>query len=230
MHGSPPRLGIKLAVLAALWIVVYWLTPSPRQMPPSVADASTLTRPPETPATDAPLAVPTPETVDNTTPAEAVIVETLPSETEPASESLNPAPPPVTPPPYTLHTVSPRETIEDIAVAHFGDRIHWQAIAQMNPGVDPIRLRAGQQLRIPTDLRNLQGVANQNAPLAAPPELIYLVADGDTLSEISLKVYGRSMHWRRIQQANADTVNAEGTNLRPGMELRIPTLPADTRN
>lgn len=205
-HQPQSRLGAKLAVLAGLWIVVYWLTPAPGRAPARVADASPATRP------------------DRPEPGPSV------SEPDPITlEPIDPEPPAdhaVTPPPFDLYTVQTDETIESIAVRLLGDRKYWQAIAQMNPSVDPIRLTAGQQLRIPADLENLQGAASPHAPPAAPPELIYVVTRNDTLSEISQKVYGRSAHWRRIQQANADIVNAEGTNLRPGMELRIPTLPA----
>ena len=189
-HAPQSRLGAKLAVLAALWIIVFWLTPAPSAITPRVADASTNTRP---------------------------ITE-------------EPTPGAVTPPPFDLYTVQPDETIESIAVRLLGDRKYWQAIAQMNPSVDPIRLTAGQQLRIPADMQNLQGVTTEHAPPAAPPELIYVVARNDTLSGISQKVYGRSIHWRHIQQANASIVNEDGTNLKPGMELKIPTVPADTQD
>lgn len=216
IHQPQSRLGAKLAVLAGLWIIVYWLTPAPGRAPARVADASPTTRPIE---------------------IEPVRPTVQPAITEPDPvESLAPQGTdqeqdhPVTPPPFDLYTVQADETIETIAVRLLGDRKYWQAIAQMNPSVDPIRLTVGQQLRIPADLQNLQGVASTHAPSAAPPELIYVVARNDTLSEISQKVYGRSMHWRRIQQANADIINEQGTNLRPGMELRIPTLPADTRD
>ena len=212
IHAPQTKLGAKLAVLAALWIIVFWLTPAPSRHAPSVADASPRTRPDDAPA-------PQPEPT-----------VTAPILTEPAPIETDPSPIAVTPPPFDLYTVQPDETIESIAVRLLGDRKYWQAIAQMNPSVDPIRLTAGQQLRIPADLKNLQGVTTDHAPPAAPPELIYVVAKDDTLSEISQKVYGRSIYWRRIQQANASTVNEEGTNLKPGMELRIPTLPADTRD
>ena len=215
-HAPQSRLGAKLAVLAALWIIVFWLTPAPSAITPRVADASTNTRPIiESQSPDA-----TPETT----------ITTQPLITEPAPITEEPTPGAVTPPPFDLYTVQPDETIESIAVRLLGDRKYWQAIAQMNPSVDPIRLTAGQQLRIPADMQNLQGVTTEHAPPAAPPELIYVVARNDTLSGISQKVYGRSIHWRHIQQANASIVNEDGTNLKPGMELKIPTLPADTQD
>lgn len=214
MNPPPTRLGAKLAVLAALWIVVFWLTPAPHKQPPRVADASPNTRP---------------VAVDNPPPTAALVIAG-PALSEPETEDREAAAPAFTPPPFDLYTVQPDETIEGIARRLLGDGAHWVAIAQMNPSVDPIRLRAGQELRIPADLSNIQGLASGNAPPAAPPELIYVVASNDTLSEIAQKVYGRAAYWQRIQQANADIVNPEGTNLRPGMELRIPTLPADTQD
>lgn len=51
--------------------------------------------------------------------------------------------------------------------------------------------------------------------------LRYTVRSGDTLSRISVKVYGAPSRWSDIYQANRDRLSSENA-LRVGQELRIP--------
>jgi nucleoid-associated protein YgaU len=50
---------------------------------------------------------------------------------------------------------------------------------------------------------------------------VYLVRSDDTLSRISVKVYGDASAWRRIYDANRDVL-ATPDELAPGMTLVIP--------
>ena len=61
------------------------------------------------------------------------------------------------------------------------------------------------------------------APKAAPPAAgkIYVVKKGDTLSGISLEVYGNAGRWREIFEANRDVIDKPNL-IRPGWKLRIP--------
>ena len=61
------------------------------------------------------------------------------------------------------------------------------------------------------------------APVAAPaPETRYhTVAEGDSLSRISLRYYGTANRWQEIFQANRDVLQGSSA-LRVGMQLRIP--------
>jgi len=58
------------------------------------------------------------------------------------------------------------------------------------------------------------------APAAKPPRT-YTVRPGDTLSRIAGSVYGDSTKWRKIYEANRDTMKNE-TDLKTGQPLVIP--------
>jgi len=69
-----------------------------------------------------------------------------------------------------------------------------------------------------------QPVDAPNSPEQAP-EIEYVVRPGDTLSEISQRIYGRSRLWRLIRDANRELVGDGGELIRPGMTLKIPPPP-----
>ena len=55
-----------------------------------------------------------------------------------------------------------------------------------------------------------------------PPEpRIYVVQQGDTLSQIAKTAYGDATRWREIYEANKDEIK-DPKIIRPGQELRIP--------
>jgi nucleoid-associated protein YgaU len=55
----------------------------------------------------------------------------------------------------------------------------------------------------------------------APKILIHTVAEGETLTSISIEYYGSASMWQGILNANRDIVKDEN-RLRPGMKLVIP--------
>ena len=64
----------------------------------------------------------------------------------------------------------------------------------------------------------------QPAPVQASaptPERTYTVADGDTLSGISKKMYGTASRWPEILEANKDQIRSE-KSLPVGLTLKIP--------
>lgn len=54
-----------------------------------------------------------------------------------------------TPEPHKVHRVSPGETLDRIAAAHYGDATRWRLIASANAIEDPLALRPGTLLSIP---------------------------------------------------------------------------------
>lgn len=64
-----------------------------------------------------------------------------------------------------------------------------------------------------------------SVPAQAPPEAaVYVfVRPGDTLSDISLAVYGTAQEWPKLAQANHF---AKPWTIRPGDRLQIPNPPA----
>jgi LysM repeat protein len=67
------------------------------------------------------------------------------------------------------------------------------------------------------------GGTAQAAPTggAATPTT-YTIADGDTLPSISQKVYGDANQWRRIYDANKDTIGSNPNLIKVGAKLTIP--------
>jgi LysM repeat protein len=134
-------------------------------------------------------------------------------------EPNNPPPvaPPVVPEPATSdYTVVKNDTFATIAKAN---HVSVKAIEQVNPGVDPKRLKIGQKLHIPA--------ASSAAPMETTPnggaapetavggEQTYKVKSGDTLTGIA-KQFHTSI--KAIESAN----NLKTTSIRVGQTLKIP--------
>jgi nucleoid-associated protein YgaU len=64
------------------------------------------------------------------------------------------------------------------------------------------------------------GQAEQPAAKAPEPR-IYVVQQGDSLSQIAKNLYGDASRWRKIYEANKDQIK-DPKILRPGQELHIP--------
>jgi LysM repeat protein len=101
-------------------------------------------------------------------PPEPVKPKEFPSPPSPppqpaAPKDLPPVPPPAkTPVPdeFILHRVLSGETLATIAKWYNGKSTAWKAIATHNPGVQPFRLKVGQQIKVPRSL----AVAHQEQP------------------------------------------------------------------
>jgi nucleoid-associated protein YgaU len=59
-------------------------------------------------------------------------------------------------------------------------------------------------------------------PPAAAPERRHVVAAGDSLSKIAKKHYGDASQWRRIYEANRETIGGDPDLIHPGQDLVIP--------
>jgi len=88
------------------------------------------------------------------------------------------------------------------------------------------------------DFSNVRSGGSSTAPAAPPPTQApatpkpapatatpaprtYTVASGDSLSKIAKKFYGDANQWKRIFEANRDTVKNPDL-IRPGQVLKIP--------
>lgn len=213
MKDGPTRLLLAAGTLVGVWIAVYWLWPSSPPPPPITFDA---VQPRNDPAAPAPSEPATRET-------------TQPVLSNPIGADLEPAPTPefapIVPPEFETHVVAPGETVWSIAESKWGDRNLGGVIARANPLADPRRLRPGQALLIPKDPRNIQGLPADSPPPAPKPDVTeYVVATGDTLSQIAQRFYGRSSLWTRIRDANPAVVSQTG-DVRVGVTIIIPPPP-----
>lgn len=134
----------------------------------------------------------------------------------------------VVPPSFTWHVVEEGENAWSLSERFFGERAWAGAIMRMNPDVDFYRLRVGNEIKVPIDPRNVQGVAVDGGELPSDggiEQTTYAVRRGDTLGQIASRVYGTSRLWTLIRDANPD-INDAGTNIRPGQVLIVPLPPA----
>ena len=75
------------------------------------------------------------------------------------------------------------------------------------------------------DFSNVQGGSSSTAPSGGMREesspRTYTVVAGDSLSKIAKRVYGDAQEWRKIYDANRDTVQNPDL-IHPGQTLRLP--------
>ncbi len=229
MDGTT-RIGIACLSLVVLWIAVYWLTPAPQaeETVPRVTYQQPL-RPTDPEDTGR-------ETSED--PNEGAGTPTIQPPTDPDNsgadpdnaQGAGPKPGELIPPVFVDYTVQEGDNAWSISERFYGSREHWASVLLSNPTIDSRRLfRVGRVIKLAEDPNNIQGIiAGEEPPLIPRMDFIeYRVETGDSLSEISKAIYGRASLWRVIQSANADQVNSNGTNISPGMILKIPPPPAD---
>lgn len=117
-----------------------------------------------------------------------------------------------------IHVVQAGESPLQIAAKYFLSTSpeHLQLIRYE----DGTPLEAGESLLPGTRL--LVSRSEDTTPVSTVDS--YTVRPGDTLSDISRRVYGNSAHWRTIFNANRDIV-ASPSQLKIGMVLTIPSSP-----
>jgi len=216
------RIGIALLIILILWFVAYWRLFAPVKQQADKLQGLELTKydtvgtNPENEPTDS-----EPSIVDETTIDEPVVTPDPVDQTDTPPIEL--PPPPVTFP----YTVQQGDTMETIAQHWFGRTSKWVLIAQENPFVDPMKLRVGQGLRLPSKETTTENVDPKWLE-SILKETRYVVSQNDTLSSIANHFYGKSQLWSVIYEANRDVL-ANPDDLRLGMELVIPPqhIPAE---
>ncbi|MFN7019831.1 MAG: LysM peptidoglycan-binding domain-containing protein [Phycisphaerales bacterium] len=239
MTDTPSRLFSLVAILIAVWVLVYWLyEPRPPKVTADVIPAGARTPvaapiSPERADRSAPPIVPQsrPITPESRSGPDAAAVPSLPIVVQ--------TPPPIIEPQFRQYIVQPGDVSwEAIAQRIYGDRRMWSVIARANPLSTSDRLKPGTTvLNIPVDPSNIQGKPNPEAvpsspsggpaPALAPPktaETTYIVQEGDTLWAIARRVYGKGAMWEVIYRANRDRIKDKDRPI-AGTSLVIPPRP-----
>lgn len=240
-----PRVFAGLAVLAAVWVVVWWSW-DPRSKWNFPSDTSLTDPVANTGGADDPRN-PTPfDMPDFGTPPpngrSPIVKPNTQRETNQSRPSNSPAgsggqAPAETrpeqpgqdrdgtaePPRFRNYTVQPGDTFTTIARDEMGSARLVSALLAANPLKDPSRLRPGEVIRVPLDPENIQGRGGETAP---PPsaERVHTVQAGETLSSISQRYYGSVRYTDFLFNANRDQLRSPD-DLRLGQELRVPPLP-----
>lgn len=71
------------------------------------------------------------------------------------------------------------------------------------------------------DFSDVQSDVSSTARETAPAVKMYTIKSGDTLSKIAKREYGNANDWRKIFEANQDTLK-NPDKIFPGQEIRIP--------
>ncbi|HVZ93062.1 MAG TPA: LysM peptidoglycan-binding domain-containing protein [Phycisphaerales bacterium] len=222
MASNQGRASVAVLALMVLWVIVYWWTPVPQ------TGYTAVTFDPEVVGPGA--------RVD-----EAELRKNEPVAKPPASDASKPPLPVqriegavepermvgVIPPTFRPYVVQGGDTAESISKKLYGTRDHWKSIAQANPFVDFMHLKKGQEIRVPVDPDNVQGVKAPGELEALVQVKEYTVEAGDSLSKIAEQEYGQSKLWTMILEANRTQLGDDPTSIKPGMKLRIPPKPSE---
>jgi nucleoid-associated protein YgaU len=123
-----------------------------------------------------------------------------------------------------MYEVQKGDNAQVISQKRYGTTKHWKAILKANPLLDFTRLKPGRVIKVPHDPENTQGIVVEapTTPGTGNGDYVeYTVASGDTLMGIAKALYGKSSMWEEIRAANP-SLDEDGTNLKPGMKLKVP--------
>jgi len=235
MEDTSTRVLAAAALLAVIWIVVYWLwqpgTPATtfaarEPTHPSAAADVARDGPPPPPAAEAP----------DQTPIIDPLAERRDQQPQATSEEPQAKSPErvggVQPPRFREYVIKPGDTFQRIAQREYGSAARWPVVARANPLTDPVKIRPGDVIRLPLDPSNIQGrpvdpPQRNDSPSdqdADEPVIEYRVRPGDTLSEIAARFYGSVRHTDFLYQSNRARLRAKNA-LRAGQTIRIPPRP-----
>jgi LysM repeat protein len=135
------------------------------------------------------------------------------------------------------YTIRSGDTLSEIAQRELGTKNRWREIVELNPGLDPARLRVGTKIRLSgaTAVESAQPVTPQPKVAATKPSAkpaaggrSYSVRSGDTLSQIAQRELGTQSRWREIVELNP---GLDPAKLLVGTSIRLPggEAPRDTR-
>ncbi len=117
------------------------------------------------------------------------------------------------------------DNLESISRRFLGSPHRWKEIVKLNEGLNPHRMRVGQEILIPSEAAApKESKKAENASVivgTAAAERHHVVQRNDTLYEIAVKFYGKGTSWKKIYDANRDKINDPGV-LPLGVKIVIP--------
>ena len=129
------------------------------------------------------------------------------------------------------HKVGKGDNLFSLAKKYYGNEDEWSKIYDANSSViyDRNSIAKGSLLIIPdVEILELKPDEEKDRTTKRTETIlnkktgnIHIVQPGDSLSKLSKKYYGDLEHWKRILNANKDTLNGS-TNILVGQRLKIP--------
>jgi nucleoid-associated protein YgaU len=130
----------------------------------------------------------------------------------------------------TTHVVAAGESLSEIAQKHWKRASYYTKIVDANPGLDPMRLRVGQKLKIPAlkieapalakDASGAKRSGSKSSGSRAKPGDEYTVRSGDTWETIAKDVYDSADRWPEIYMKNMNKTGMK--DLRQGLVILLP--------
>jgi LysM repeat protein len=114
----------------------------------------------------------------------------------------------------TRHTIQKGDTLGALAKRH---GVSVKAIEQLNPGVNPTRLKIGQEIELPAGKAPAAAVAAADPAAAGVEE--YTVKSGDTLTRIGRKFGTTPKALRQLNSLKSDRIMV-------GQKLKVPAAAA----
>ena len=121
------------------------------------------------------------------------------------------------------YLIQPGDTLWKIAVKYFGDGNQWRKILEDNKATitDPNRIYVGQIIIInvgnTTEAADVASTSNDSKIVDG----IYTVESGDTMWKISKKIYGTGILWRRLFDANKESIK-DASKIYVGQTIKVP--------
>lgn len=160
------------------------------------------------------------------------VLPTKPTPAGPASAEPKPETPApsATEFPETTHVVAAGESLSEIAHKHWKRASYYPKILDANPGLDPMRLRVGQKLKIPAltieaaTLAKVPAGEKRAGPTESGPRPKageeYTVRSGDTWESIARAAYDTVERWPEIYMKNMRKTGMK--DLRGGVVIQLP--------
>lgn len=221
MTRSASKLVPVMALLLGVWVVVYWAwTPRQGRITADFADPANLADISAASIDDVDAPVRTNKPAPTMPIGELKLGDKFGDQPIPAPKRSEPV---VVPPEFEDYVLIKGDTSFDaISRRVYGTGKHAPAIARANPFVTPTKLKVGMTIRVPKDPSNIQGRVEQpHHEEHALADDVHVVRAGETLSSISKQHYGTANLWKKILDANRETLPS-AERLKVGMELKIP--------
>jgi len=133
-----------------------------------------------------------------------------------------------------MYTIKPGDTLSQIAERELGTIRRMKEILSLNAGLDPLKIRAGDQIKMPprgrmSSVRDAPGVASTSGGSSGAPRggtiptgEYYVSQPGDRLQSIAKRAYGSMDRWPELWARNLSSVPNIDDSLPTGTRIFIP--------